>query len=461
MSTGTQERRAPLPLVAIVGRPNVGKSSLFNRLTGRRRAIVTNEPGITRDRLYGVAEWLGKSFEVVDTGGLMPDERAGLAPEILRQARVAIEAAAAVVLVVDARAGVTPLDADLGRLLVRTGKPLVVAANKVDKPRLTDLTLPFHELGISPVISISAEHGLGVDDLLEELTKRFPAAEPPTPAVTVNVALIGRPNVGKSTLLNRLVGSERAIVAPEPGTTRDAVDTLIPADLAVGGAGGWWRLVDTAGIRRKAKTGLLAERLSVVMAHRHLARADVAVLLLDATQGVTKQDAAIAAEALASGRSLILALNKWDAVEKDTDSMTEWSQAIRRQLRFLDYAPLVFISALTGQRVGKLRVLIAEVTAARQKQLGAGEVGEFLRALPLERATVPGGRPVRVLSLRQIATAPPTFEVRANLEKWHANFESFFENQLRERFGFAGTPLRFRLLSTRRRPRRARGKRRA
>jgi len=441
--------------VAIVGRPNVGKSSLFNRLTAQRRAIVTNEPGITRDRLYGVAEWLGKSFEVVDTGGMVPDERAGLAPEILRQARVAIEAAAAVVLVVDARAGVTPLDADLARLLARTGKPLVVAANKVEKPRLSDLTLPFHELGISPVIPISAEHGLGVDDLLEELTKRFPPAEPPTPAVSVNVALIGRPNVGKSTLLNRLVGSERAIVAPEPGTTRDAVDTLIPADPAVGGAGGWWRLIDTAGIRRKARTGLLAERLSVVMAHKHLERADVAVLLLDATQGVAKQDAAIASEAQASGRSLILALNKWDAVEKDTNSMDVWTQAIRRRLRFLDYAPLVFISALTGQRVGKLRGLIAEVTTARHQQLDAAELAEFLRALPLERATVPGGRPVRIVGLRQIGTAPPLFEVRANLDKWHANFERFLENRLRERFGFAGTPLRFRLQSTRRRPRRA------
>ncbi|MGH9861821.1 MAG: ribosome biogenesis GTPase Der [Candidatus Acidiferrales bacterium] len=453
MNTKAETGAGKLPLVVIVGRPNVGKSSLFNRLTGQRRAIVTNEPGITRDRLYGVAEWLGKSFEVVDTGGLVPDERAGLAPDILRQARVAIEAAAAVVLVVDARAGVTPLDADLARLLARTGKLLVVAANKVDKPQLADLTLPFHELGISPVIPLSAEHGLGVDDLLEELTKSFPATEPPRPAVTVNVALIGRPNVGKSTLLNRLVGSERAIVAPEPGTTRDAIDTLVPA------AGAWWRLIDTAGIRRKARTGLLAERLSVVMARKHLERADVAVLLLDATQGVTKQDAAIAGEAEASARSLILALNKWDAVEKDTGSTTVWTQAIRRRLRFLDYAPLVFISALTGQRVGKLRALIAEVTAARQKQLGAAELGEFLRALPLERATVPGGRPVRVLSLRQIATAPPTFEVRANLEKWHPNFERFLENQLRERFGFAGTPLRFRLLSTRRRSRRARGRR--
>jgi len=447
MSSHSQKGSGGLPLVAIVGRPNVGKSSLFNRLTGERRAIVTNEPGITRDRLYGTASWLGKAFEVVDTGGLVPDEKASIAREILRQARVAIEAAATLVLVVDTRAGVTPLDAELARLLRRTGKPLVVAANKVDTARLTAAALPFHELGIDSVIPVSAEHGLGVDDLLEILTRELRAGERAAPTVALNVALIGRPNVGKSTLLNRLVGRERTIVAAEPGTTRDAVDTLVRTD------GDWWRLVDTAGIRRKARTDLLAEKLSVVMARKHLERADVAVLLLDATKGVTHQDATIGSYVQASGRSIILAMNKWDAVEKDTHTIEVWTKAVRHRLRFLDYAPLVFISALSGQRLGQLKRLIAEVGTERKKLVGAEEMRDFLAALPLDRATVPRGHQMRVAGIRQVAAAPPLFEVRANLPKLYDSFGRFLENQLRERFGFKGSPIRLRLVRGRIRPR--------
>ncbi|MDA2914171.1 ribosome biogenesis GTPase Der [Acidobacteriia bacterium AH_259_A11_L15] len=479
MSSHPKNPPSSRPLVAIVGRPNVGKSSLFNRLAGQRRAIVTNEPGITRDRLYGVATWEGKTFEVVDTGGLVPGEPrsgagesgASLAREIFRQAQVAIEAAALLVLVVDTRAGVTPLDAELARLLARTGKPVVLAANKVDTPRLASAALPFHELGIQPVVAVSAEHGLGVGELLDELTKDLTTAEPESgapdsgetgvPPVTLNVALIGRPNVGKSTLLNRLAGSERAIVAPEPGTTRDAVDTLIPAPPFVHkGRGGWWRLVDTAGIRRKGKTKLVAEKLSVVMARKRLERADVAVLLLDATEGVTKQDAAIAGYAHESGRSLVLAVNKWDALEKDTHTVELWTRAIRRRLKFLDYSPLVFLSALTGQRVEKLRGLVAQMGAVRQKRVSQEELKEFLRELPLERATVPGGRGVRIYSLEQVATAPPTFLLRANLAKLHFGLERFLTNQLRERFGFAGTPIRLRLARRGGRRRRRAGARR-
>jgi GTP-binding protein len=332
-------------------------------------------------------------------------------------------------------------------LLVRTGKPVVLAANKVDTPRLAAAALPFHELGIQPVIPLSAEHSLGVDDLLEEITRTVQVAEASSLPVALSVALIGRPNVGKSTLLNRLVGTERAIVAAEPGTTRDAVDTLIPAD------GAWWRLIDTAGIRRKGKTELRAEKLSVVMARKHLERADVAVLLLDATQGVTKQDATIGGYAHTSGRSLILAVNKWDAVKKDTHSMEAWTRAVRRRLKFLDYVPLVFLSALTGQRLGRLRQLVSEVSAARQRRLQAEELEEFLQTLPLERATVRGGRHLRLSSLTQVTTAPPTFALRANLLKLHFSFERFLENRLRERFGFVGTPIRLRLVRGRKRTR--------
>lgn len=458
MSSRAKRQGARLPLVAILGRPNVGKSSLFNRLTGRRRAIVTDEPGITRDRLYGLAEWQGKNFEVVDTGGLVPDEKAVLAQEVLRQVRVAIDDAALLVLVVDARAGVTPLDAELARLLARTGKPLLLAANKVDSPRAESAALPFHELGIEPVIPLSAEHGLGVDELLEELVGNLHPAPSPAPAPApasqepeaLNVAIIGRPNVGKSTLLNRLAGAERAIVAAEPGTTRDAVDTLIPAD------GHWWRLIDTAGIRRKGKTKLVAEKLSVVMARKHLERADVAVLLLDATEEVTKQDAAIGGYAHKSGCSLILAFNKWDAVEKDSHTLAARTAALRQWLKFLHYAPLVFLSARTGQRLDRLRRLIAELDVVRRRRLTARELRDFVSNLPLERATVPGGRHLRLRKLKQVGIAPPTFLVSANLPRLHFGFERFLKNQLRARFDFTGTPIRLHLARRSRQPARFR-----
>ncbi|MFQ5817748.1 MAG: ribosome biogenesis GTPase Der [Terriglobia bacterium] len=433
-----------LPLVAILGRPNVGKSVLFNRLTGQRRAIVTNEPGITRDRLYGRANWGGKTFEVVDTGGLVPDEKAQLAQDILGQARTAIDAATKLVLVVDARTGPTPLDADLARLLRRTGKPVVLAVNKVDTPGLEAASLPFHEFGISPVIAVSAEHSLGVDALLDELTREFTATETAPLRTALNVAIIGRPNVGKSRLVNRLVGGERVIVSAEPGTTRDAVDSVLRRN------GHWWRLIDTAGIRRKGKTKLHAEKLSVVMARKHLERADVAVLLLDATEGVTKLDATIAGYAHTSGRSLILAVNKWDAVEKTADTSQQFTTAVRRRMKFLDYAPLVFISALTGHRLGALLRLIEEVGTARRERIPPDRLREFLRTLRAERATVPGGRTLRIHALRQVAVGPPRFEVTANLNTLHFAVERFLENQLRAHFPFPGTPIRFRLRPLRR-----------
>ncbi|MGB7667546.1 MAG: ribosome biogenesis GTPase Der, partial [Candidatus Acidiferrales bacterium] len=298
-----------LPSLVIVGRPNVGKSTLFNRLTGTRRSIVTDEPGITRDRIYGAAEWEGKHFEVVDTGGIVPEEKAGIPGEILRQARVAIANAAFVLLVTDARTGPVPLDFELAQLLRRTGKPLIVVANKVDTPKQMGLAASFYELS-DKVFPISSEHGLGVDDLLDSLTADFSASAAAEPASEINIAIVGRPNVGKSTLLNRMAGEERSIVSPEPGTTRDAVDTVVERD------GKLYRFLDTAGIRRKAKTKLVAEKLSVVMARRHLERADVALLVIDGTLGVTSHDATIASYTQQSGSALIVVVNKWDLALK-------------------------------------------------------------------------------------------------------------------------------------------------
>jgi GTP-binding protein len=431
---------ASLPQIVILGRPNVGKSTLFNRICGRRRALVGNEPGMTRDRLYAQAEWQGKRFEVVDTGGMLPGEKEIIPAEIFRQARVAIEQAAHLVIVVDAREGVTPLDEELVQLLRRTGKPLSLAANKIDSVQLMPLAAEFHRLGVADVFPLSAEHGLGVDDLLDHVTAGIPAAGAQGLAAAadevIRVAIIGRPNVGKSTLLNRLLNEERSIVTPFPGTTRDAVDAELERD------GLHFRFIDTAGIRRKGKTKLLAEKLSVIQARKHLERADVALLLMDAVEGVTALDTHIGGYAHESGRSVVLVVNKWDAVPKGPKTTEEYTEALRRQMKYLDYAPIVFISALQGQRLGKLLETIAQVAAARRLRVSTAEMNRFLKEVDFERASTPAGKPCRIYYLTQTGVAPPVFVAFTNRAgKLHFSFERFLENRLRERFGFLGTPL--------------------
>ena len=438
-----------LPSVVIVGRPNVGKSTLFNRLTESRRSIVTDEPGITRDRIHGTAQWNGRGFEVVDTGGIVPDEKALIPREIFKQARVAMEGATVLVLVVDARAGVQPLDAELAQLLRRTGKPVVIAANKVDTGGQSSLEAEFFKLG-GRVVGMSAEHGRGVDDLLDEITRDFPQAEVAEKPRAVRVAIIGRPNVGKSTLLNRLAGEERSIVSAEPGTTRDAVDTLVRH------GDGLYEFVDTAGIRRKAKTKLVAEKLSVVMAHRHLQQADVALLVLDGAEGVTSQDASIAQQAASSGCSIILVLNKWDLAEKlaaekmdkkpsPAELREQFEELIRAKLKFLAFAPVVFLSALTGQHTGRLFALIRQASEARRRRVTTGELNRWLKETDLQRGSTPGAHPVRILYLTQASAEPPTFVLFTNQPKklLHFSYQRFLENRLRESFDFTATPIRF------------------
>jgi GTPase len=438
-----------LPSVVIVGRPNVGKSTLFNRLTESRRSIVTDEPGITRDRIYGMVQWNGRPFELVDTGGLLPDDKAAIPREIMRQAHVAMERAAVLVLVVDARAGVQPLDAELALLLRRTGKPLVIAANKVDTGAQTNQTAEFYALS-ARVVGISAEHGRGVDDLLDEITRDFPRGEVEEKPRPVRVAIIGRPNVGKSTLLNKLAGEERSIVSAEPGTTRDAVDTLVEH------GGSLYQFVDTAGIRKKAKTKLVAEKLSVIMARRHLEQADVALLVLDGSEGVTSQDASIAEYAARSGCSIILALNKWDVAQKlaaekmdkkpsSAELREQFEELIREKLKFLAFAPLVFISALTGQHTGRLFALIHEASKARRLRISTGELNRWLKATDLQRGSSPGAHPMRILYLTQASAEPPTFVLFTNQPKklLHFSYQRFLENRLRESFDFTATPIRF------------------
>jgi len=427
-----------LPRVVILGRPNVGKSTLFNRLCGRRRALVGNEPGMTRDRLYAPAEWLGKRFEVVDTGGMIPAEQDLIASEIFRQARVAIEEAAHLVLVVSAQQGVVPLDEELAKLLRRTGKRLSLAVNKIDTTQHSPLAAEFHRLGVRDLFPLSAEHGLGVDDLLDHVTADFPAGDTTSvPAEqVVNVAIIGRPNVGKSTLLNHLLNEERSIVTPLPGTTRDAVDAEFEHD------GHRYRLIDTAGIRRKGKTHLLAEKLSVLQARRHLERADVALLLLDAKEGVTALDTHIGGYAHESGRSVVIVVNKWDAIAKTATTTQEYTQTVRRRMKYLAYAPLVFVSALTGQHLEHLMRTIAEVAAARRLRVSTAEMNRFLAEVDLGRAPSPAGRPLRLYYLTQAGVAPPVFVAFTNQPgKFHFSFQRFLENRIRERFGFLGTPI--------------------
>src|SRR5689334_9730940 len=472
-----------LPSLVIVGRPNVGKSTLFNRLTGTRRSIVTNEPGITRDRIYGKAEWRGKTLEVVDTGGIIPDEKALIPQEILRQAQVAIKKATLLVLVVDSQAGLTPLDEELARLMRATGKPFVLAVNKVDSPLQEGNAGPFHSLGV-PVFPITAERGTGVDDLLDHaLAQLFPSlkeslvpnaelppVELPTETAPIEVAIIGRPNVGKSTLLNRLVGEERSIVSPIPGTTMDNVDT----EFARGGSD--YRFVDTAGIRRKGKTTLVAEKLSVVMARRGLERCDVALLVIDGEQGVTQGDATIAGYAEESGRSVILAVNKWDlalaaareAAIRDAATakgkskqpagenrnpptidagklMFDYEKMIRAKLKFLSYAPIVFLSAKTGERAEKLFPLINQCADARCRRIPTPALNNWLKEeVDLQRGTTPKARPVRIYYITQAKIAPPTFLLFTNQKTpLHFSYQRFLENQLRAKFDFVGTPVRF------------------
>jgi GTP-binding protein len=461
-----------LPSLVIIGRPNVGKSTLFNRLTGTRRSIVTNEPGITRDRIYGKAEWRGRAMEIVDTGGIVPDDKALIPQEILRQAHVAIKKAAMIVLVVDSQAGLTPLDEELARLLRTTGKPFVIAVNKVDAPSQESNAAIFHSIGV-PVFPITAEHGTGVDDLLDaalaEVTVVASVEEERQPDL-IEVAIIGRPNVGKSTMLNRMVGEERSIVSPIPGTTMDNVDTEITR------GGQTYRFVDTAGIRRKGKTTLVAEKLSVVMARRGLERCDVALLIVDGEQGVTQGDAQIASYAEESGRSVIIVINKWDlavvaareAASRDAATakgkakrapgerhkpenfdpgrlMFDYEKMIRGKLKFLSYAPIVFLSAKTGERAEKLFPLINQCWEARRRHISTPILNNWLREdVDLQRGTTPKARPVRIYYITQAKTAPPTFLIFTNQKTpLHFSYERFLENQLRAKFDFTGTPVRF------------------
>ncbi len=443
--SSTEETKRELPLVAIIGRPNVGKSTLFNRLIGARRSIVGDLPGITRDRIYGQAEWQGRNFRVVDTGGIVPDDEALIPTNIFKQAQTAIEEAELLLFIVDAREGVTPLDLDISRIMRTLHKPVLVVANKADSVRIADLTGEFHQFGYEDVYPLSAEHGGGIGELLDAITERLPEVEQDeNEGRDINVAIIGRPNVGKSSLINKLLGEERVIVSPIPGTTRDAVDSLVETTDEEHGQIRM-RLIDTAGIRRKGKTTEMAEKLSVVMARKHIERADVVLLVIDAIEGVTALDANIAGYAHEAGRSVIIIVNKWDAVEKDTYTTNEYEQKIRDTMKFLDYAPIIFISALTGQRLVRLPALIARAHKARNMRITTGQLNQFFHEhLDQPRATISARSRLKVLYLTQAGIRPPTFVVftSGTRAKLHFSYERYLINRLRESFDFFATPIR-------------------
>ncbi|MFN0138846.1 MAG: ribosome biogenesis GTPase Der [Pyrinomonadaceae bacterium] len=436
------------PLVAIIGRPNVGKSTLFNRLTGSRKAIVGDEPGITRDRMFGEVDWKARTFRLVDTGGIVPDDEAIIPANIFKQASNAITEAAAIIWVLDSRAGVTPLDEELGVLLRNTGKPVIIAANKVESKTVENEAGEFYQFGFE-MSPISSEHGTGIGDLLDMVFDHleFEDEQEEEKSSEIKLAIIGRPNVGKSSLLNKILGEERVIVSPIAGTTRDAIDTHLTVDDQK------YLLIDTAGIRRKGKTTEMAEKLSVIMARKALERADVAILVIDAVEGVTNLDANIAGYALDSGCSIIIAVNKWDALEeKETNTIYEFERTLRMAMKFLDWAPIVTISALTGQRVTKILPLVAKAHAARGQRIQTSRLNRFFEDMISQPkggsapAPVKGGfSRLKVQFVSQGGTSPPLFILftsgggKAGL---HFSYLRYVENRLREEFDFFATPIR-------------------
>jgi GTP-binding protein len=417
---------------------------LFNRLIGERRSIVGDEPGITRDRIYGQVEWAGTKFSLIDTGGIVPDDDAVIPANIFKQAGMAIDEARLLIWVVDARTGITQLDEELAALLRATGKPVLVAANKTDSASLESESTEFYRFGFENVFPISAEQGIGVGELLDSVIELLKSGEPRSDGADeaeekreLRLAIVGRPNVGKSSLLNRILGEDRVIVSPVAGTTRDAIDTVLETPERK------FRLIDTAGIRRKGKTDEMAEKLSVIMARRSLERADVAIVLVDAVEGVTALDATIAGYAVDAGCSIILAVNKWDIVkDKETNTAAEFERGLRDKMKFLEWAPVITISALTGQRVEKILPLVMRADEARARRIPTSQLNDFFeKAIAQPRA---GMSRLKVQYLTQAGVRPPTFVVFTSGGKpgLHFSYERYLLNRLREEFDFFAAPLR-------------------
>jgi len=441
--------------VALVGRPNVGKSTLFNRIVGQRQAIVEDIPGTTRDRLYGDTEWNGVFFTVVDTGGLeiiesqkkrkvreqpepLSTASVGFIKEIREQAEMAIAEADLIVLLVDVLDGLTPADEDVADMLRRAEKPVVVAANKADNEARHQAAFEFYALGLGEVFPVSALHGIGVGELLDQIVQDLPEAEDEEEPDALKIALVGRPNVGKSSLLNKLLGEERAIVSAIPGTTRDATDTYLTWE------GEPVLLIDTAGIRRRGRVEQGLEKYSVLRAMKAIARADVVMLLLDAEDLVTAQDAHVAGYVLEEMRSIIVVVNKWDLIEKDTYTMDAYTKQVRADLRFLDYVPVLYISALTGQRVHRILPLASQINEERQVRISTGELNRLVEDATIRHSPPhKAGKRLKFLYATQAGVDPPTFVFFVNDTRLvHFSYRRYLENQIRRKYGYVGTPLK-------------------
>ena len=428
------------PLVAIVGRPNVGKSMLFNRLVGQRLSIVEDTPGVTRDRLYAECEWCGRKFDMVDTGGIEPSTDSEILLFMREQAQIAIDSATVIILVTDIRTGVTAADKDVANMLLRSRKPVVLAVNKADATGATDPAVyEFYSLGLGDPIPVSAVHGHGTGDLLDECLKYFPEEdEGAEEDDCIKVAVIGKPNVGKSSLINHILGEKRVIVSNVAGTTRDAVDTLYENQY------GRYMLIDTAGIRRKSKVDERVEKFSVMRAQLAIERADVCLIMIDARDGVTEQDTKIAGLAHEAGKASIVVVNKWDLVEKETGTMEKMRKDIMRDLSFMSYAPILFISALTGQRTERIFELINFVNDQSNMRISTGMLNNVLAdAQARVQPPTDKGRRLKIYYMTQTGIKPPNFVIFCNSrELFHFSYQRYIENQIRAVFGLEGTPIR-------------------
>ena len=427
------------PVVAIVGRPNVGKSTLFNRIAGERIAIVDDTPGVTRDRIYAPAEWVAKHFTIIDTGGIEPDSEELIPMKMRHQAELAMDMAQVILFVVDGKSGLTPQDRDVALILLKTKKPVLLVVNKVDNKNLPDDFYDFYELGFGEPLPVSSSLGLWTGDLLDEVVKNFPRdMNTELDEDVVKVAIVGKPNAGKSSILNKLIGEERVIVSPIAGTTRDAIDTYIELD------GKKYLFIDTAGIRRKSKVYENIERYSVIRANSSVEKADVVMTIIDANEGISEQDSKIAGLAHDAGKASIIVVNKWDLIEKDNHSIKLYSKKIKEELPFMLYAPILFVSALTSQRLGKIKETVDFIFNEACKRVSTGVLNDVIgEAVLLNQPPSDKGKRLNIYYATQVGVRPPTFAIFVNdKDLFHFSYQRYIENKLRENFGFEGTPIK-------------------
>lgn len=427
------------PLVAVVGRPNVGKSTFFNRIVGRRVSIVEDTPGVTRDRIYAEAEWSGIHFGLIDTGGIEPDSDDIILSQMREQAQVAMDMADVILFMVDGRDGLTASDQEVAAMLRRTGRKVVLAVNKIDTPNLPDDFYDFYELGLGEPIPISSANMLNLGDLLDAIIENFPEGAGTEEDESIKIAMIGKPNVGKSSLVNRLLGENRVIVSPIAGTTRDSIDTPFTFE------GEEYLLIDTAGIRRKSKVSEDIEKFSVLRAVAAIERCDVCMLMIDATEGITEQDKKIAGIAHEAGKGIVVCVNKWDLVEKETNTMNEFRKQIARELQFMSYAPAVFISALTGQRTDQVIRMAKYVAENRAMRVPTGQLNTVITdATMMKQPPSDKGKRLKIYYVTQVGVKPPLFSFKINSRPlMHFSYSRYLENKIREAFGFEGTSLKF------------------